>query len=74
MIKKSEVAAVEAKEKNSGAESGKTDKLEFDLTSPEWYLNRELTWLEFSRRVLHEGEDERTPLLERSSFIPPPPT
>ncbi len=42
---------------------------QFDLTSPEWYLNRELTWLEFNRRVLHEGQDARTPLLERIMFL-----
>ncbi len=42
---------------------------QFDLTSPEWYLNRELTWLEFNRRVLHEGQDDRTPLLERIMFL-----
>ncbi len=41
----------------------------FDLTSPEWYLNRELTWLNFTRRVLHEAEDRRTPLLERVKFL-----
>jgi polyphosphate kinase len=41
----------------------------FDLNAPEWYLNRELTWLEFNRRVLHEGQDERTPLLERLKFL-----
>jgi len=41
----------------------------FDLTAPEWYLNRELTWLEFNRRVLHEGQDDRTPLLERVKFL-----
>ena len=35
----------------------------FDLDAPEWYLNRELTWLAFNRRVLHEAQDERTPLL-----------
>ena len=29
----------------------------FNLDAPEWYLNRELTWLAFNRRVLHEGED-----------------
>lgn len=41
----------------------------FDLTAPEWYLNRELTWLEFNKRVLWEAEDVRTPLLERVKFI-----
>ena len=41
----------------------------FDLKSPEWYLNRELTWLEFNKRVLHEGIDERNPLLERVFFL-----
>jgi polyphosphate kinase len=40
-----------------------------DLDSPEWYLNRELTWLSFNRRVLHEAEDARTPLLERVKFL-----
>ena len=41
----------------------------FDLSDRQWYLNRELTWLEFNRRVLHEAVDERTPLLERLKFI-----
>jgi polyphosphate kinase len=40
-----------------------------DLSEPGWYLNRELTWLAFNRRVLHEAEDERTPLLERLKFL-----
>ncbi len=40
-----------------------------DLDSPEWFLNRELTWLAFNRRVLHEAEDSRTPLLERIKFL-----
>jgi polyphosphate kinase len=42
---------------------------EINLSDPCWYLNRELTWLEFNRRVLHEAGDERTPLLERLKFI-----
>jgi polyphosphate kinase len=41
----------------------------FDLQSSEWYLNRELTWLEFNKRVLHEGQDSRNPLLERVFFL-----
>jgi polyphosphate kinase len=42
---------------------------EFDLGDPALYLNRELTWLEFNRRVLNEADDERTPLLERVKFL-----
>ena len=42
---------------------------EVGLTDPALYLNRELTWLEFNRRVLNEAEDERTPLLERVKFL-----
>ena len=42
---------------------------EIDLDSPELVLNRELTWLAFNRRVLHEAEDERNPLLERVKFL-----
>ncbi len=40
-----------------------------DLSDPSLYLNRELTWLAFNRRVLHEAEDERNPLLERLKFL-----
>ena len=40
-----------------------------DLDDPSLYLNRELTWLAFNRRVLHEAADGRNPLLERLKFI-----
>jgi polyphosphate kinase len=40
-----------------------------DLGAPELYLNRELTYLNFCWRVLHEAADERIPLLERVKFI-----
>jgi len=40
-----------------------------DLRVPELYLNRELTWLNFNNRVLHEAQDTRNPLLERIKFL-----
>jgi polyphosphate kinase len=39
------------------------------LDSPELYVNRELSWLDFNERVLELAEDERTPLLERAKFL-----
>ncbi|MEO0768112.1 MAG: polyphosphate kinase 1 [Cyanobacteria bacterium J06649_4] len=40
-----------------------------DLESSELYISRELSWLEFNRRVLNEAVDDRTPLLERLKFL-----
>jgi polyphosphate kinase len=37
--------------------------------SPPLYLNRELSWLAFNARVLHEAADPRVPLLERLKFL-----
>ncbi len=39
------------------------------FSDPAYYISRELSWLEFNRRVLHEAMDERTPLLEALKFL-----
>lgn len=39
------------------------------LDSPDLFLNRELTWLNFAWRVIHQAVDERIPLLERLKFL-----
>lgn len=46
----------------------KKSKSNITLSDPQYYFNRELSWLEFNNRVLHEAQDSRTPLLERLKF------
>jgi polyphosphate kinase len=40
-----------------------------DLKNPEWFINRELSLLEFNWRVLAQAKDEQMPLLERLRFL-----
>jgi len=63
---KADAAKKDMEEKGGSHE--KPEKV-FDLSSPEWYLNRELSWLEFNRRVFNESKDVRNPLLERVFFL-----
>ncbi len=47
----------------------KESKQIMDLSSTEYYENRELSWLEFNQRVLWEAENVENPLLERIKFL-----
>jgi polyphosphate kinase len=44
-------------------------RIDADLKSPDLFLNRELTWLAFNRRVFAEAVDDGNPLLERVKFL-----
>src|SRR5437667_12342615 len=62
----------------TSAAAGTTDELallpdaiqpERDFSDPANFINRELSWLEFNRRVLEEAQDPTQPLIERVKFM-----
>jgi polyphosphate kinase len=61
-------AATTRQTRKDAAASPKQAPVE-DLNAPDLYLNRELSWLAFDGRVLHEAQDGRNPLLERVKFL-----
>ena len=40
-----------------------------EFAKPEYFENRELSWLKFDNRVLNEARDKNIPLLERLKFV-----
>ncbi len=51
------------------SEQGVTDLNNDDLNNPDYYLNRELSLLQFNLRVLEQAMDENHPLMERLNFL-----
>ena len=44
-----------------------TDGIDFE--DPKYYMNRELSWIQFNKRCLNEARDKNTPLFERLKFL-----
>lgn len=42
---------------------------QYDLQAPEYFFNRELSWLAFNQRVILEAKDKTNPLLEKVRFL-----
>lgn len=40
-----------------------------DVTNPDFYLNREINWIDFDKKVLEQASDTSVPLLERVKFL-----
>jgi len=55
------------KKKHSDVENNLANDL--TQTGPEYFMNYELSWLEFNWRVLAQAEDPEVPILERVKFI-----
>ena len=51
------------------ADTVKNNRQKTDLRSPEYYINRELSWLEFNTRCLSEARNHENPLFERLKFL-----
>ena len=49
--------------------SDKLHQEDIDYEDPKYYINRELSWIQFNKRCLNEARDKSTPLFERLKFL-----
>lgn len=54
---------------NSKSESNKSENISLDISSPEFYTNREISLLKFQERVLEQAKNEKIPILNRLRFL-----
>ena len=52
----------------AGSKEFSTDRIP-DLSCPELFFNREINWIEFNAKVLHEATSTSLPLLEQLKFL-----
>ena len=68
-VKKISKKSVSGKKTSDAAKRGVSAKSADELRPSDKFYNRELSWLEFNDRILHEARDTKNPLLERLNFL-----
>ena len=63
------VAAAKTPKRAKAAPAAAAKPADIDLDSPALYTNREISWIEFDRKVLETAEDRKVPLLDRVKFL-----
>src|SRR3954463_16407789 len=62
-------SSVSIEEEETFAQPVAVPTAEQSVSDPKNFVNRELSWLEFNRRVLEEAQDPTQPLIERVKFV-----
>jgi polyphosphate kinase len=63
------IAKITPEEAKENAQATEPSRPVVRISDPQNFINRELSWLEFNRRVLEEAQDPSQPLIERVKFL-----